>query len=763
MTLQVKVNLLQDNDGVPGESLSQDKIAVSNSFFVEIEIADVREDATGVIGLALDLEWDASVLEALDSEIANTITSSLPFSPRGTVDNSNGIIRDLGAGSLPNAGIGAPVGIEGLERFALLHFQGESITENFIPLTITIDPRNVAFVDSSTPDNQIDIEVQTVQITSDSSALELNNPLRDLVSIEDSNFSTTIPRNTFNGAEGNILSYSATLEDGSELPDWLTFDSETRTFNGTPTNSDVGNINVKVIATNEDGVSASDSFVLTVENVDDPPVVRQAIADIEINEDANNTVIDLNTVFQDIDNDDIEIVLTSNSNNSLVNVNIDDNNLVLDYQDNQSGIADITLQATSNGEAVEDTFTVYVDPVDDLPFVNNPLEDINVDEDSEDTIIDLSNVFKDIDNDEIKISVAGNNNNLLVNANIDGNNLILDYQNNQSGIAEITLLGISNNQIVLDTFSIDVIPVDDPPVVSFNISTDSSQIVEGDKITINFNVDGEIPEEGLFVLLEGDTENILNEFELFNPDGSFSLETSNIGNLSAANIIENKVLIPLTANNASLTLTTAIDDIDEGLEEYSFSLVDSEQYEIDADSQQIAFGIYDSVLDPNTESYSTIFGTIQEDSIEVEGSSQIIFAGDSNDLIDLTYASGDNRVYAGNGNDIIILGVNENIFGDSGDDSILITSQGSNIINGNSGEDQFWIANAEIPKQANIINDFIGGEDIIGIAGLGIGYNDLIITDSSNGALISVPEGDLAIIANTPADFIASEAHFVFA
>ncbi|MEA5536419.1 hypothetical protein, partial [Crocosphaera sp. XPORK-15E] len=39
------------------------------------------------------------------------------------------------------------------------------------------------------------------------------------------------------------------------------------------------------------------------------------------------------------------------------------------FQENQSGTAEITIEATSNGQTVTDTFTVTVNAVDDLPVI----------------------------------------------------------------------------------------------------------------------------------------------------------------------------------------------------------------------------------------------------------------------------------------------------------------------------------------------------------------------------------------------------------
>ena len=93
-------------------------------------------------------------------------------------------------------------------------------------------------------------------------------------------FNFQIPTNTFTDIDaGDVLTYSATLENGDVLPNWLTFNPTTRTFSGTPTNDNVGSLNIKAIATDQTGATVSDIFVITVENVNDAPIVSNLIAD----------------------------------------------------------------------------------------------------------------------------------------------------------------------------------------------------------------------------------------------------------------------------------------------------------------------------------------------------------------------------------------------------------------------------------------------------------------------------------------------------
>ena len=164
-----------------------------------------------------------------------------------------------------------------------------------------------------------------------------------------------------------------------------------------------------------------------------------------------------------------------------------------------------------------------------------------------------------------------------------------------------------------------------------------------------------------------------------------------------------------------------------------------------------------------------VFGSLDGDIIEVSGSNRLIFAGDMNDLVDASIGNGSNRVYAGSGDDTLILGKSatrsdaegSRLVGAGGADRFFVTNGGNNTMTGGAGADQFWVATAEIPEAANTITDFTIDEDVIGIAGLGVSYDDLTITSQENDALISANDSDLGILQNVDANSL-SESDFAF-
>ncbi|MGI9897772.1 VCBS domain-containing protein, partial [Vibrio natriegens] len=108
----------------------------------------------------------------------------------------------------------------------------------------------------------------------------VNHAISGAVADEDTAFSFTVPSDTFTDID---IGDTMTLSTGT-LPTWLHFNASTGTFSGTPTNSDVGSTPVTVTATDDHGAQVSTTFDLTVNNVNDAPVMTP-IASVSVDED----------------------------------------------------------------------------------------------------------------------------------------------------------------------------------------------------------------------------------------------------------------------------------------------------------------------------------------------------------------------------------------------------------------------------------------------------------------------------------------------
>ncbi|NUQ63357.1 MAG: M28 family peptidase, partial [Pirellulales bacterium] len=94
---------------------------------------------------------------------------------------------------------------------------------------------------------------------------------------EDAPFSFTFAADAFSEIDsGDWLKYTATLADGSPLPVWLSFAPAARAFSGIPANADVGTLNVRITAADQNAASAADDFAITIANVNDAPQLDPA-------------------------------------------------------------------------------------------------------------------------------------------------------------------------------------------------------------------------------------------------------------------------------------------------------------------------------------------------------------------------------------------------------------------------------------------------------------------------------------------------------
>ena len=194
---------------------------------------------------------------------------------------SNPFIFRLATGD-PPAVTRLPSAIEGelSLKITLPHLM-ESQT---VPLSDTydvdIDHYIIQFVNLS---NVLNDDAFTAELlrsggTSTNTAPTVANPIPDQTATTDTEFTFTVPEDAFADTDtGDTLTYSATLSDASALPSWLTFDTTTRTFMGTPTTA--GTLTVRVTATDGSDASIHDDFdiVVTTAVVTPPPQSPNAV------------------------------------------------------------------------------------------------------------------------------------------------------------------------------------------------------------------------------------------------------------------------------------------------------------------------------------------------------------------------------------------------------------------------------------------------------------------------------------------------------
>ncbi|MFZ4650353.1 MAG: putative Ig domain-containing protein [Rubrivivax sp.] len=245
----------------------------------------------------------------------------------------------------------------------------------------------------------------TVANTND--APTVAGPIADQAATEDLAFSFVVPADTFADVDtpyGDTLTYTATKADGTALPSWLTFNAANRTFSGTPVNDDVGAVDITVTATDGSNTSASDTFRVTVSNVNDAPTLASAITDQSATEDqAFSFVVPANT-FADVDapyGDTLAYTATKADGSALpawLTFNAATRTFSGTPANGDVGFFDIQVTATdASGVPVSDEFRVTVANTNDAPTLANPISDQSATEDEAFTFVVPANTFADVD------------------------------------------------------------------------------------------------------------------------------------------------------------------------------------------------------------------------------------------------------------------------------------------------------------------------------------------------------------------------------
>lgn len=153
------------------------------------------------------------------------------------------------------------------------------------------------------------------------------------------------------------------------------------------------------------------------------------------------------------------------------------------------------------------------------------------------------------------------------------------------------------------------------PTVRFSVSP--STLNEGDAVTVNFIVDGEIPAEGVTVLVDSPTPRVLGEFAIFNEDGTPAIELTGIAGFpEVGDSSASSFLVTLVEPQATMALRVFDDGPNEGTETLAFDLIDGEVYEVDPNANRATLTISDEL-----QSAGPIVGITLDRSDVVEGES----------------------------------------------------------------------------------------------------------------------------------------------
>ena len=296
--------------------------------------------------------------------------------------------------------------------------------------------------------------------------------IADRFSPEDASWTYQVPANTFSDQDGDPLSYSATLQNGNSLPSWLSFDTATHTFTGTPPANWNGVLDLKVTAS--DGtLSASDSFRLTVTAVGDAPTVANALPDASVAEDTRWTYQLPANTFSDRDGDPLSYSATLQNGSALpswLSFDTATHTFTGTPPANWNGVLDLKVTASDGSLTASDTFRLTVTAVDDAPTVAKVLPDASVAEETPWTYQVPANTFSDQDGNP-KLSYAAT----LADGNALPPWLTFDSAtqtfagtppHDWTGALDLKVTASDGSLATSDTFRLTVGPVDDGPILA---------------------------------------------------------------------------------------------------------------------------------------------------------------------------------------------------------------------------------------------------------------------------------------------------------
>ncbi|HDU8600805.1 TPA: tandem-95 repeat protein, partial [Vibrio alginolyticus] len=328
---------------------------------------------------------------------------------------------------------------------------------------------------------------------------------------------------------------------------------------------------------------------VTVNAVNDTPVVESSIADQTLAEDFTPYSIDLNTAFSDVDNVDGDLTF-SVSGNSNIQVAIVNGVATFTPTADWNGSEILTFTATDpSGESVSQTVNFTVAPVADIVADN-----ATVVEDTPTIIKVLGNDTFEGDDKVVSLDTNNGPANGTVSVNPDGS-VTYTPNDNYHGTDSFTYIVTSGGVSESTTVNVDVTPVNDAPVANDDTAvTDEDTPVTIDVLPNDTDIDGDtlsiqsasVPEaQGTVEIVDGKlvftpAENFHGDAEITYTvtDGSLTDQATVNVTVNAVNdtpVVESSIADQTLAEDFtpySIDLNTAFSDVDNVDGELTFSV-----------------------------------------------------------------------------------------------------------------------------------------------------------------------------------------------
>ncbi|KAA3498698.1 tandem-95 repeat protein [Rhizobium rhizogenes] len=290
-------------------------------------------------------------------------------------------------------------------------------------------------------------------------------PLANITSPEDEAISITIPAGTFNDADGDMLTLSALLADGSALPSWLALNGAT--LAGTPPANFNGALDI-VVRASDGTVASSSGFRLTVSAVNDAPVVVARLPEVVSSEDAAVSFTIPADSFGDVDGDALTLTARRANGSPLPSwLAFDGLAFVGMPPANFNGAIDLEVLASDGVSSIASTFRLSITPVNDAPAVSAPLPDLVLPRNVRVSAPIPGETFRDVDGDALTVTARLSNGDPLPSWLSLSNGLITGKPPyNLTGVFDIEVSVSDGTLTTRDVFRLTIKATNVQPVVA---------------------------------------------------------------------------------------------------------------------------------------------------------------------------------------------------------------------------------------------------------------------------------------------------------
>ncbi|MDX1452199.1 MAG: putative Ig domain-containing protein, partial [Oleiphilaceae bacterium] len=320
-------------------------------------------------------------------------------------------------------------------------------------------------------------DVFDITINNVNDAPTVDQGIADTSTAEDATFNLAIPADAFADLDGDALTYTATQADGSPLPSWLSFDGTA--FSGTPTNDEVGAINLAVTAS--DGqASVTETFALTVTNTNDAPIVSLALADQSASENQTISFSIPAGSFSDVDaGDTLSVSATQADGSALPSwLTFDAATQSFSGTPGSSDLGTISIAVTATdtaGASVSDVFDITINNVNDAPTVDQGIADTSTAEDATFNLAIPADAFADLDGDALTYTATQADGSPLPSwLSFNGTAFSGTPTNDEVGAINLAVTASDGQASVTETFALTVTNTNDAPIVSLALADQST-------------------------------------------------------------------------------------------------------------------------------------------------------------------------------------------------------------------------------------------------------------------------------------------------